>query len=200
MGSPRGGRQLWRRPGTSEAGARLHGCDVGSRQTPQPRERPTALARQRGRDPGAAVSPNVLRFLSIFQTKANWRVRLINFGGAGGIRPSRGPGSGREAEARWGARADAHVKCPSPSVAPGLARVDTFPGLRGFQAPGIRSQTGSGVGLQPTLQTWRAGWREGAGSRRPARSGQRLKPKVKSESLRLAGSCSGFPAVSPLHR
>lgn len=94
---------------------------------------------------GAAVSPNVPRFLSIFQTKANWQVRLINFGGRGKSE-QRGPGAGRggrgasRREGRW------PREMPVPSVAPGLALVGTFPRGCGLgsvptglwsQAPGV---------------------------------------------------------------
>lgn len=43
-------------------------------------ERPLALAWHHWRDGGGRV-PDCVQFLSILQTKASWRVRLINLGG-----------------------------------------------------------------------------------------------------------------------
>lgn len=118
----------------------------------------------------------------------------------------RGPDACREGEARAGAKADAHVKYPFPPVAPGLSWVGTFPGLRaGVGVRGASGRMASRSRVSPG-QVWetnqrcrgskRACWRARAGGRRMPQAGpwpgRRLEPKVKSKSLRLAGSCSGF--------
>ena len=190
--------------GDGRGGAGLRVCDVGSRQTPQPRERPTARARQNWGDRGRPWPRQISRFLSLFQTKANWQVRLINFGGIS-------PSGGALAPAAMERRGQSEGSCPREmSVSSRGARARSgwhLPGATGrgrrprvFRGLGIPSQTGTGVGNQPRLQTQLSRLagepgQEGGGSPRAGPGpGQRLEPKVKSKSLRLAGSCSGFPA------
>lgn len=139
------------------------------------------------------MSPHVWRFLSIFQTKANGQVGLIKFGGPGDTSEPRGPAPAAK-PARAGAKADAHVKRRLPPWRPGS---------RGSaRSRGCGPGSASGVSPAQACDSDRCcGPSEPAGGRERGARGRRgpwqcLKPKVKSESLRLAGSCSGLPAVS----
>lgn len=139
------------------------------------------------------MSLNVSRFLSILQTKANWQVRLINFGG---MSPSRGA---RVLAVRRGT-SRSKGGCPREmpiSFCGTRARWGRhFPGaegqgqsLWGFWVPGIRSQIRQAREIKqccrPSLRACRGG-QDGGGHLWPARAG--AKPGAQSQEPESA-SC-----------
>lgn len=79
--------------GQRQRGAGMRVRDVDSTQTPQSRERTpdNPSEAELGGTQGQSSPQNISRLLSIFQTKANCQVWLINLGEGQGISRSRGP-------------------------------------------------------------------------------------------------------------
>ena len=115
---------------------------------------------------------------------------------------------------RAGGKADGHVKCLSPPWRQGSLWLAPSPGAAGWGlCPwgfGLRrpESARTGVGNQSALQTEQAGLQTGEGRReegfcRPARArpGQRLEPKVKSQSascwFMLGVNISQIKSLSP---
>lgn len=151
------------------------------------------------------MSLNVSRFLSILQTKANWQVRLINFGG---MSPSRGALVLAVRRGTSRSKGGCPREMPISFCGTRARWARHFPGaegqgqsLWGFWVPGIRSQIRQAREIKqccrPSLRACRGG-QDGGGHLWPARAGPSLEPKVRSQSLRLAGSCSA--STSPRSR
>lgn len=140
-------------------------------------ERPAALAWHRWRDGGGRL-PGCVQFLSILQTKASWRVKLINLGG---ISPSRGgPGTGH---------GRSKGRCPRETPVSFLGAGAGW----GWHLPWAvgwgQRLWGSGVGHEPVLQP-QLGLAGESGGRRAA--GARAVPGVQSQELESA-SCWFMP-------
>lgn len=140
------------------------------------------------------MAPNVSRFLSVFQTKANWRVRPINF--RGDRAEQRGLGTGLGGGGRGASRRGGRCPREMPVSVRGARACSGWHLPRGLPAgvcalgaSGL-SQTGQAWGANARCRPGRQACRQaGEGRReegfcRPARAGpgQRLEPKVKSQS------------------
>lgn len=158
----------------------------GSRRTPRPRERPPARAGQTRGPRGRPCPRHVSRFSSISPTKANWQVRLINFGG---MRPSRGAlEEGRREPGRGSCPRELPVSSRGARARPGWHLPEAAGGgrrPRGCGALGIPRQTRTGVGTAPRRSLGERSWggrgQEGGGSPRAGPApGSASSPKSKA--------------------